>query len=158
MGLHRVVQLRFDAAGIESVRISVFADPDFARRMKLPTDAEKKMGAMPGAYRVPVYGPEFTHAARPEHIITGIVTDATTAKPVAGAKVAGTTSDLDFGYLTNPWHDIVETVTDAGGRFKLAGLVKAKKRFIQVLGNDATPHLDQLCEVNDTEGLWAGRR
>jgi RNA polymerase sigma factor (sigma-70 family) len=151
VGLNRVVDLQFEAAGIESARVSVFADPEFAKRMKLPTEAEKKMSSMSGDYRAAVYGPEFTHAARPEHVITGTVTDAVTAKPIAGVKVAGTTSDLSRLFVGNPWHDRVETVTDANGRFKLGGLVKAKKRFIQVMGTDVAPYLDQLCEVNDTE-------
>jgi RNA polymerase sigma factor (sigma-70 family) len=152
VGRNHVVHLRFQADGIESARVTVFADPEFAKRMKPPTDAEKKMNDFGRISKPAVYGPEFTHPARPEHVITGSVTDATSGKPVAGVKVAGTTSNLERSFSGSPWHDKVETVTDATGKFRLGGLVKAKKRFLQVMGGDAAPYLDRIVEVVDTEG------
>jgi RNA polymerase sigma factor (sigma-70 family) len=152
VGRNHVVHLRFQADGVESARVTVFADPEFAKRMKPPTDAEKKMNNFGRPFKPAVYGPEFTHPARPDHMITGTVTDATSGMPVAGVKVAGTTSNLERSFSGSPWHDKVETVTDADGKFRLGGLVRAKKRFLHVMGGDAAPYLDRIVEVTDTEG------
>ena len=151
VGRNHVVHLRFQAEGIEAARVTVFADPEFAKRMKPPTDAEKKMNNFGRTFKPAVYGPEFTHPARPEDVITGTVTDATSGKPVAGVKVAGTKSDPER-QAGSPWHDKVETVTDATGKFRLGGLAGATKRFLHVMGGDAAPYLDRIVEVTDTSG------
>jgi RNA polymerase sigma factor (sigma-70 family) len=152
VGRMRVTHLRFEADGIETARVTVFADPEFARRMKPPTDAERKHSQLNGYVREPTFGPEFTYTARPEHVITGTVTDGVTGKPVAGITVAGTASDLGSRFLANAWHDKVETKTDAAGRFRLTGLAKADKRFLHATGTDAAPYLDRAVEVADVAG------
>ncbi len=152
VGRLRAVHLRFEAEGIESARVTVMADPEFAIRMKPPTDSEKKLTGMSGDYRATTHGPEFTHAARPDHVITGTVTDAISGKPVKGVKVAGTTSNVGQMFFGNPWHDTVAATTDADGKFRLAGLVKAKRRFLHVQGTDAAPYLDHIAELPDSEG------
>ncbi len=152
VGLRRMVHLRCEKDGIETAQIVVFTDPEYASRMKLPNDLEKKMGVMGGNYRATTYGPEFTHAVRPDHVITGRISDSSSGKPVAGVKIAGTTSDLDRVLSSNSWHDKVETVTDKEGRFRLSGLIKQKKRFLHVMGSTMAPYLDRLVEVNDTVG------
>ena len=152
VGKLRVIHLRFEAEGIEAARATVFADPQFAERMKPPTDAEKNNSGMTGGYRAAVHGPEFTHAARPEHVITGTITDAVTGKPVKGAKVAGTTTRIGIAFVGNPWHDKVEATTGADGKYRLPGLVKAKTRYLHVKGGDTAPYLDHIVEVADTAG------
>jgi RNA polymerase sigma factor (sigma-70 family) len=150
VGLRQVVTLRFDAEGAEAARVVVFADPEFATRMRLPSENEK--GMQFSKYRTATYGLEFTHAARPDHLITGVVTDAVSGKPLAGVKVEGTASDLDpLGY-GGAWRDTVATVTDAEGKFRLAGLVKAPIRHIFVMGNASASYLDRLMSVKDTAG------
>ncbi len=152
VGKNHVVQIRFQADGIEAARVTVIADPEFAKRMKPPTDAEKKNTGFPSRYKPAVYGPEFTHSARPEHVITGTVTDALTGKPIAGVAVVGTSSDPERQSTGSPWHDKVETVTDVDGKFRLGGLIKSEKRFLHVMGGNAAPYLDRSVEVVDTEG------
>lgn len=152
VGKLRVVRLRFEADGIERARAVVFADPEFHTRMKPRTDAEKKVGGMAGDYRATTHGPEFTHAARPDHVITGTITDALTGKPVKGMKVAGTASPVGSAFVGSPWHDQVEATTDADGKFRLAGLVKAKVRTLHVMGSDTAAYLDHVVEVADTDG------
>jgi hypothetical protein len=149
VGLRQVVTLRFDAEGAEAARVVVFADPEFATRMKLPTDSEKERAF--ATVRAATYGPEFTHAVRPDHVITGTVIDAVSGKPIAGVTVAGTAADDRFD-TGGSWHDEVVTLTDADGRFRLPGLVKAPARLLHVMGSDAAPYLDRLVGVKDTEG------
>ncbi len=149
VGLRQVVTLRFDAEGAEAARVVVFADPEFATRMKLPTDSEKERAF--ATFRSATYGPEFTHAVRPDHVLTGTVIDAVSGKPIAGVTVAGTAAYDRFD-TGGSWHDEVVTLTDADGRFRLPGLVKAPARLLHVMGSDAAPYLDRLVEVKDTEG------
>ena len=152
VGKNHVVQIRFQSDGIEEARVTVIADPEFAKRMKPPTDAEKKNTGFPSRFKPALYGPEFTHSARPDRVITGTVTDALTGKPIAGVAVAGTSSDPERQSTGSPWHDKVETVTDVDGKFRLVGLIKSEKRFLHVMGGDAAPYLDRIVEVADTEG------
>ena len=152
VGLHRIVSLRFDKEGIESARVVVFADPEYSKRMKPPNDLEKKMAGMSGHFRAMTYGPEFTHAVRPDHVITGKVTDSVSGKPVAGVIVAGTATDLDRFFVGSPWHDKVQTTTDKDGKFRLGGLIKKDKRSLHVMGNNTAPYLDCLIDVKDTVG------
>jgi 5-hydroxyisourate hydrolase-like protein (transthyretin family) len=108
------------------------------------------MPSMGDDFRVATYGPEFTHAIRPDHVIAGTVMDAVTGKPIPGVTVAGTTSDLEGRFSSSAWHDKVESVTNADGRFRLRGLGKKKKRFLHFKGSDSAPYLDRLVEVKDT--------
>lgn len=155
---NHVVRLRFFAPGIESAGVFVFADPAFAKRVRPPSDGEKRAG-MSREHAPAVYGPEFTHAARPEHRIVGTVVDDETGKPVPGVEVWGTTGLALSGVTSDPWRDHVETKTDAKGEFELTGLAKAvvynrafgskeAKRYLHVrpLGSNC---LDQIVTIPD---------
>src|SRR5206468_1777144 len=85
----------FLADGIDANGVTVFADPEFTKRMKPPSDAEKQKNAFFGQQHKPaVYGPEFSHAALPEHLLTGTVVDGVTGKPIPGVAVWGTNVPL----------------------------------------------------------------
>src|SRR5262249_58491253 len=88
---------RFEADGIEAAKVSVFTVPDFDPKAVTPTTAEKAMSRFLPDYRPAVYGPTFTHAAHPCHVITGTVTDATTARPGAGVTSLGTAGPTHAG-------------------------------------------------------------
>jgi RNA polymerase sigma factor (sigma-70 family) len=159
VGVNHVVRLRFFAEGIESSGVTVFADPAFAQRMRPATDAERA-GWFTKEHNPAVYGPDFTHAARPEHLIVGTVVDGGTGKPVPGVEVWGTTVPVtSSSFLFTPWLDHAATKTDEKGRFKLTGLAKAvvhkqpflpreAKRYLHVRA-DGAPYLDQIVTVSD---------
>jgi RNA polymerase sigma factor (sigma-70 family) len=156
IGRGRVVELRFEADAIESVSVHAVADPGFDPKAVTPTAAEKGMMSqrLPG-YRPAVYGPDFTHAARPGQAVTGTVLDSATGSPIAGARVVGTAGPRYFTGEVS-WTDSVSATTDAAGRFRLAGLPKAQCRTLHVEPGDA-PYLDALVEVGDVAGLSAAR-
>jgi hypothetical protein len=153
IGQDRVAVLRFEAPGVEAARVYVVTQPDFDPKVVLPQPGEKEMvasGFAPGL-RLAVYGPAFTHSAKPSHDITGRVTDGVTGKPIPNVKVVGTAGPVDA--LGEPhWGNTVETDTDRDGRFRLAGLPKASRRFLHVQPGD-NPYLDRLIEVKDVEAL-----
>src|SRR5205807_616472 len=98
-----------------------------------------------------VYGPTFTHAARPGHVIAGTVIDAETGKPVAGITVVGTAGSIQQ-FHNESWYDSAEAVTGADGRYRLTRLPKAAVRNLHVKAGDR-PYLDRLIEVKDVQGL-----
>jgi RNA polymerase sigma factor (sigma-70 family) len=151
LGRNRVVELRFEADGIEAAKVFVITAPDFDLNAVTPTAAEKTMSRFLPDYRPAVYGPAFTHAAHPCHVITGAVTDAATGAPVAGVKVVGTAGPT-YRSDEPDWSNSVQAVTDAAGRFRLSGLPKARRRFLHAEAGD-NPYLDQLIDVRDAEGL-----
>lgn len=88
VGRGRLLGLIFEASGIESAACRVVLDPGFDRK-KVSNPSEVTMpggGFQPGPA---LYGPTFTHTAKPSQSITGIVTDAKTGKPIAGVQVNG---------------------------------------------------------------------
>jgi RNA polymerase sigma factor (sigma-70 family) len=60
---------------------------------------------------ITIYGAEFRHLAQPARVITGIVRDKASRKPLAGIKVGN-------------------TVTDAEGRYELQGQAKAERYWL----------------------------
>src|SRR5262249_59099235 len=119
-----------------------------------PTGAERRQVGFGPDYRPAVYGPEFRHAARPGHVITGTVTDAATGRPVAGVTVVGTAGSIDQ-FRDEAWHDAVEAVTDAAGRFRLGGLPKGKVRYLPLKAG-GQPYLDRLVQGKETKGPGPG--
>lgn len=151
IGANRVAELRFDAGGFEAARIFVFTDERFDAKRVTPSDAERKQKSPPDGYHPPVYGPRFTHVARPCHVIAGRVTDAGTGKPIPGVKVVGTAGSIRlFSYQA--WQDSAEAVTGADGNYRLNGLPKSKMRHLHVQAGDR-PYLDQIVDVPDQPGL-----
>ncbi len=93
-----------------------------------------------------LYGPEFTHAAKPDAVIKGVVTDAKTGKPLAGIQVSGS--------VDNSWWEIhTSTRTDADGRYVLTGVAKAAVRRVWLWPGVDSPYLEAGREVRDTPGL-----
>ncbi len=147
-GKNRVVELRFEAEGIESAKVHVILAADFDPKSVLPRPSERS-GSMSANYRPTVYGPRFTHAVRPCQVITGAVTDDVSGKPITGVKIVGTAASIRM-FDNAAWHDAVETVTDRDGRYLLNGLPKAKERHLHLQPGDA-PYLDRLIDVPDGE-------
>jgi RNA polymerase sigma factor (sigma-70 family) len=151
LGQGRMVELRFEADGIEAAKVYVFTVPDFDRRAVTPTAAEKKMPRFQPDYQPAGYGPTFIHAAGPSQVVQGVVTDAATGRPVAGVKIAGSAA-LTSSSSEPDWSNTVEATTDAAGRFRLSGLPKGRKRFLHAQAGE-NPYLDQLAEVKEAVGL-----
>jgi hypothetical protein len=152
LGRDRVVVLRITAPGIESAQVYVVTRPGFDPKVVRPGPKDEKLRSrfVPGL-RLMVYGPTFTHPARPSHDITGTVTDATTGLPVADVTVVGAAGPSYHGGEPY-WGNSVQAKTDRAGRFRLTGLPRAKQRFLHAQPGD-NPYLDRLVEVKDVEGL-----
>jgi hypothetical protein len=102
-----------------------------------------------------VFGPDFTFTAAPTKPIVGTVSDAATGKPLAGVTIE---SDRIAGSRVYPF-DVLRTVTDALGRYRLVGLPKAsaadwpKQNEIAAVPSAEQPYFVNCVEVPDTPGL-----
>ncbi len=142
-GRGRLVSLRFEAPGIESASVRVATLPKLD-----PMSAARKGTTRVMAIRpVPdLYGPEFTHAAKPDAVISGRVTDAKTGKPLAKVQVTGS-ADQSW------WENNSSTMTDADGRYRLTGVAKANVRKLTVWPGNNSPYLSSGVFVKDAAGL-----
>jgi RNA polymerase sigma factor (sigma-70 family) len=114
IGRDRCPQLTVRAKGLAAQVCLVPLRPDF----------KPAPGGFTGS---PVLGPDFTLPLAPSKVVTGVVRDAATRKPLAGVRVMGQVDQRDDfrpGWLILP---DVETVTDAEGRYTLDGLPRTKK-------------------------------
>src|SRR5262249_2347222 len=84
--------------------------------------------------------PTFDYAAAPGRVVSGVVRDKTTGKPVAGA-VVRLSEDAP---LSNPVY-FIKSTTDAEGRYRLTGLPLKARPFrrgdIIALGPAGEPYL-----------------
>jgi len=101
-----------------------------------------------GQGQVAISGPEPTIAVPPGKAIVGTVRDARTKQPLAGLRIIAYTPDQPMHW----WSKSVETVTDAQGQYRLAGLTKARHVLVCDPGTGA-PHMHRFEDVGDTEGF-----
>jgi beta-lactamase regulating signal transducer with metallopeptidase domain/protocatechuate 3,4-dioxygenase beta subunit len=95
-----------------------------------------------------IYGAEFTYTATLSRPIEGVLTDATTGKPLVGTDVRSYHfAGSDFvGIMT------VRTKTDAQGRFRLTGMPKGKGNKLIIVPADDQPYLVQELDIPDPAG------
>ncbi|HEX4072631.1 MAG TPA: M56 family metallopeptidase [Planctomycetaceae bacterium] len=104
---------------------------------------------------VRVFGTNFTFEAAPTKPIEGTVRDADTGQPLAGVAIV---SEAMAGMRVKPF-DVVRTVTDAQGRYRLVGLPKVLEpdqrnhNEIAAVPNAEQPYFIQSFNVPDTPGF-----
>jgi RNA polymerase sigma factor (sigma-70 family) len=116
VGRDRVVSFTIDAPAIETKVLNVVTRPGIrAADLRVPqTSIETPSGTKELALK-PFYPQEFTHAAAPGRVVTGVVRDKAAGKPIARAVVRG---DQPVRYPL--YYNL--TTTDRKGRFRLTGL------------------------------------
>src|SRR5262249_6765779 len=110
VGDGRLLSLEISADTIETVIARVAVDSAFDAEVAHfdPRKAEPGRGRTVGPL---VYGPAFSHAARPCRVIAGTVFDQKTKKPLANA---GVSARVRGGW----WEGGVYARTDAAGRYR----------------------------------------
>src|SRR5262249_18619939 len=95
------------------------------------------------------YGANFRYVAAPTKPVIGVVRDKDTKQPLAGVTIQS------YKLANNPIHgmDIVQTTTDAQGRYRLIGMPKGKDNKIRLVPRDDQPYLSVPAVVPDTDGL-----
>ena len=144
VGDNRLVSLLVEGDGIEHAYIRVATIPGFDPKTVTPATTPPGERATVG---MSMYGPEFAHAAGPTQVVTGVVRDQKTGKPLAGVVVTGSVPDIC-------WEHEPSVTTDADARYRLIGLPKAAKvRLSFAHADDRWAYLALFKDVRGTDGL-----
>jgi RNA polymerase sigma factor (sigma-70 family) len=130
VGRDRIVVLTVEGPTV-STEFAVALANDVLKDLPVPLPGE-------GEGEGKLFGPRFDLTAAPGRAVEGVVRDRDTGRPLAGVKVSSS-------YLSH-------AITDAQGRYRLAGLPKLKE--IEVTADpDGLPYLKAIKTADDTPGL-----
>jgi hypothetical protein len=145
IGRERVVKMRIDGPTIETQ--DVFVMTRAHHKLRVPfgkgTVGEKESTSYT------CYGATFDHVARPTRPIVGVVRDQDSGRPLAGVKVESCRF-ADFSMFN---HNIIQTVTNAEGKYRLVGMPNGRGNMIMLTPRADQPYLPALKEVDDRLGL-----
>jgi 5-hydroxyisourate hydrolase-like protein (transthyretin family) len=140
IGRNRLVRARLDGPTIAS------------QYLDLVTRAGKTIEVIQSKNKLPpvitYYAAGFRYVAAPTKPVVGVVRDKDTGKPLAGIIV-------ESNQLANdriPGRNIVQTTTDAEGRYRLIGLPKGEGNKIRLVPRDQ-PYVSVHALVPDSDGL-----
>jgi RNA polymerase sigma factor (sigma-70 family) len=136
-GVDRVVELTVTGDGLARKSLTVINRAKFDPG-PINAAAEASRRDSPSRPNLTVYGPEVQVVAERAKTVEGIVIDAATKKPIAGATVSDYASPVR---------------TDAEGRFKISSLRKAKQYSLWVGGPADGDYLARSFRIDDTEGF-----
>jgi RNA polymerase sigma factor (sigma-70 family) len=146
IGRERVAALIIEAPAVETREVNVVTRPG------VKAVSTRRDGDPLGDERLFYYPPKFDHAAAPGRVVSGVVRDKATGKPVAGAVVRLSEDAL----LANPLY-FLKTTTDREGNYRLTGLLLKSPEFrrseIVVLPPEGEPYLAlrRALPENDTK-------
>jgi hypothetical protein len=116
VGRDRVVAFTVEAPTIETKVINVVTRPGLGvADVRIPETVKSSGDGKKQEELLLYYPPTFTHSAVPCRVITGVVRDKATKKPIAGVVVRG-----DEPVRLPPYYN--QTTTDKEGRYRLTGL------------------------------------
>jgi RNA polymerase sigma factor (sigma-70 family) len=149
IGRNRLVRAQLDGPTITSQPLCILTRPGE------PIEVIEHEGQP--EYGVPrtvttYFGANFRHAAAPTRPIVGVVRDRDTRKPLAGITIQS------YAQIINPGHSrildhVVETKTDAEGRYRLTGMPKGKSFQIAAVPGLDQPYVPVHLDVPDSRGL-----
>jgi 5-hydroxyisourate hydrolase-like protein (transthyretin family) len=99
------------------------------------------------------HGADFTWTVMPSRLIEGIVKDAKTGRPLEGVAVE---SERFAGAIHLGVRDL-KTQTDADGRFRLAGMPRAKGNMVRVVSRSDQPYFATVVEAPNPADLEPAR-
>jgi RNA polymerase sigma factor (sigma-70 family) len=141
----RLLSLEFSADTIETIIARVAVDSAFDPKAIRPDPKKAEPFPTQSLIGPPLYGPTFTHTARPCRVISGTVFDQKTKQPLAHVAVTG--------HVPSGWWELgVYTRTDAAGRFRLLGLPNGECN-LTFGSSQASKYLFLTRTVRPTTGL-----
>jgi protocatechuate 3,4-dioxygenase beta subunit len=138
VGRERLVALAIDGPGVAASSQNVYARTRFGPRLDIPHDMA--MGSEVFTY----YGARFEYVAPPSTPVTGTVRDLDTGRPLEGIVVRS--HKLAGDPHTGLPAAVVRSVTDAEGRYRLAGMPEGLDGQIMAIAYDQ-PYLPSVQPV-----------
>jgi RNA polymerase sigma factor (sigma-70 family) len=146
IGRERVVRLRLDGPGIVSQYLHVLTRPGRKKEV-LAFEGATDYGE--SRVYTTYYGAAFRHVVAPSKPILGTVRDKDTKKPLAGITVQSQTLATRPKFLQG----IVQTTTDAHGRYRLTGMPKGKGNELIAVPDEHVAYHVSVKPVPDSPGL-----
>jgi RNA polymerase sigma factor (sigma-70 family) len=146
IGRNRLVTVRLDGPTIVSQRIRMLTRT--GKKFEVP-DNEGNPEYGEKRTVTTYYGANFQHVAAPSKPIVGVVRDRDTKKPLVGFTIQSMTLATNSIRINH----IVETKSDAQGRFRLMGMPKGKGSQIMVIPTRDLPYVAHHADVPDSPGL-----
>src|SRR5439155_21777722 len=146
IGRDRLAVVRLDGPTIASKYLHIRTRPGEA--FKVPAvEADPEYGTP--QLDVTYYGADFRHVAGPTKPIVGIVRDKDTKQPLAGVTIRSEK------LAHNPMHGIhiVQTRTDAHGRYRLVGMPTGAGNKIKVVPPADLPYVTPTVDVPGNPGV-----
>jgi RNA polymerase sigma factor (sigma-70 family) len=147
IGRNRLVRGILEGPGIASQQVSIVTRPgkpiDLLNHKGNPEYGEPSQTTT-------YYGSDFRLVAAPCQPIVGVVRDAETKKPIAGATVRSH-SQLIAPSMYRGLDPVVKTMTDANGRYRLSGMPIGKGYSIAVVPTKDQPYV--IRHVNVPPGV-----
>jgi RNA polymerase sigma factor (sigma-70 family) len=147
---------RFQLKGIGRERVAIvnISGPTIeANQFRLMTRPEERISrpawrGVIGGTQLTYYGATFDHVAAPTTLVSGIVRDKDTGRPLAGATVTNA-SHLKDG------PPLIQAITDKEGRYRLAGLPRSGQNYITIAGPEGESYLKVEKGVPAAQGIEA---
>jgi RNA polymerase sigma factor (sigma-70 family) len=145
-GRERIVVLVIEGPTIEKKVVRIL--PRSAEEVKALKEAydQRRMPGMPRTEAPTIYPPLFEHTAGPTKIVTGVVREHGTGKPLAGVKI---NAHADGSW----WQDSADAVTDEKGHYRLVGLPKAGSYRLSTYAGETRNYLPAGKQATGTGGL-----
>lgn len=143
IGHDRLVQLLVSGPGIATARI--FARTRQGKTLQVRTSSNSRSDQ-----RITVYPNRLTYVAGSSIPVTGVIRDAKTGKPIAGAQLISNQLAT-----SNSWgfqRDLVRTVADEQGRYRLEGLPIGKNQMYGLPPEDE-PYLTAKVTLETQVGM-----
>jgi beta-lactamase regulating signal transducer with metallopeptidase domain/protocatechuate 3,4-dioxygenase beta subunit len=148
---------RFRLAGIGRNReaMLVVTGPSVAvARLNVATREMEPLVADIGNAYIPnqprtIYGAAFRYAAEPSQTVEGVVRDAKTREPLAGIEIRSQELAGQRVYAG----DLLSTVSDAQGRFRLEGMPKGEGNRLLAVPSDDQPYFSRQFDVPTAPSL-----
>ncbi len=144
IGRDRLVHVRISGPALATQDLHILTRP--GQPIEVPEATH--LDGSPASVRT-YYAAGFRYVAGPTKPVVGMVRDKDTKQPLAGVTVQG------YKMANNPIHglDIIQTTTDAQGRYRLAGMPKGEGNKIVIVPGSDQPYLRSVRDVPDSPGL-----
>jgi RNA polymerase sigma factor (sigma-70 family) len=137
-GADRLIGLEVTHPGMAQGRLLVITHEGFDAKAANQAMAQRERGIGQ------LYGPSFEYVAEPARALEGVIREAGTGKPVAGATVQVTANTA-----------VQAATSDAQGRYRILGLRKAPQYTLNVTAPSDAPLMGRWVKVADAVGLEA---
>jgi protocatechuate 3,4-dioxygenase beta subunit len=146
IGRNRLVRVQIDGPTIASQQLCILTRP--GKAIAVMASRGRPEEGIPGTF-TNYHGASFVYVAAPTKPVVGVIRDKDSRRPLAGVTV----QSYKLANSTISGMDIIQTTTDARGRYRLTGLPKGEGNKIKLVPPGNLPYVVVEGDVPDSPGL-----